>query len=133
MTEAMMNIPDKLTFKRTEVIKLTKLEGKVLDFWQKEFGVFAPIVNKTGDQFYTRHDVELIFKIKQWLIAEKIDKTKIKEWLKEEQWNPGELGEKPNGNGDFGKRVPNFPPDKIKIIKLQLQDILTILEKHDKN
>ncbi|UCH92983.1 MAG: MerR family transcriptional regulator [Candidatus Aminicenantes bacterium] len=127
-----MDIPDKLTFKRTEVIKLTKLDGKVIDYWQKEFGRFAPTVNQTGEQFYTKKDVELILKIKQWLIVEKIEKSKIKEMLNREPDIPGVNSEKINNNRDFGAEIQNIPLDKLKIIKHHLQEILTILDKNDK-
>jgi DNA-binding transcriptional MerR regulator len=127
-----MDIPDKLTFKRTEVIKLAKLDGRVLDYWQKEFGVIAPVVNKMGDQFYSRKDLELIFKIKQWLIVNKIEKSKIKELLKRDGEMAGDFGEKVNTTC-FSDQGPNpVPGDKLKIIKDQLQEILTILDKNDK-
>jgi DNA-binding transcriptional MerR regulator len=127
-----MNIPDKLTFKRMEVIKLTKLDGRVLDYWQKEFGVFVPMVNKSGDLFYTRKDVELILKIKQWMITEKINKLKIKELLKADREMQGVLGGSTNTTTFFGEEEKNIPADKLKIIKNELQEILTILEKNDK-
>ena len=127
-----MNIPDKLTFKRTEVIKLTKLDGRVLDYWQKEFGVFAPMVNKSGDQFYTRNDVELILKIKQWLVVEKIEKSKIKELLKTDRETLGTFNDRANTTAVLDEEEKNIPGKKLKIIKDQLQEILTILDKNDK-
>ena len=127
-----MNLPDKLTFKRTEVIKLTKLDGRVLDYWQKEFGIFVPVVNKIGDQFYSRKDVELILKIKQWMIVEKIEKAKIKEMLKTDQDLLGTFMERSNGTTFSDEEERAVPADKLKIIKDQLQEILTILDKNGK-
>jgi DNA-binding transcriptional MerR regulator len=127
-----MDIPDKLTFKRLEVIRHTKLDGKVIDYWQREFGEFAPTINKMGDQFYTRNDVQLILKIKQWLIVEKIEKSKIKKLLQAEPGIPGTYGEKSSSNANFAAEPQNIPKDKLKIIKRHLQEILTILEKNDK-
>ena len=75
------NIPDKLTFRRKEVMQLAKLDGRVLDYWEKEFCAFAPVVNQSGEKFYSRRDVEVILAIKQWLIQEKCDKGKIKDLL----------------------------------------------------
>ena len=40
---AEIKIPDKLTFRRKEVMQLAKLDGRVLDYWEKEFGAFAPV------------------------------------------------------------------------------------------
>ena len=127
-----MDIPDKLTFKRQEVIRFTKLDGKVIDYWQREFGGFAPTINKMGDQFYTRNDVQLILKIKQWMIVEKIEKSKIKNLLKAEQGIPGTYSEGSSNNVNFAAETQNFPKDKLKIIKRHLQEILTILDKNDK-
>ena len=127
-----MDIPDKLTFKRQEVIRLTKLDGKVIDYWQREFGGFAPTINKMGDQFYTRNDVQLILKIRQWMIAEKIEKSKIKNLLQAELGVPGTNSEENSNNRDFAAETRNIPKDKLKIIKHHLQEILTILEKNDK-
>lgn len=120
------NLPDKLTFKRIEVIRLTKLDGKVIDYWEREFGGITPVVNKMGEKFYTRRDVELILKIKQLMIVEKIDKSKIKKII-------GGTGENTNEN-PVEKRVTAKKPDagKLKIIRSGLEEILTILEKNGK-
>ena len=127
-----MDIPDKLTFKRQEVIRLTRLDGKVIDYWQREFGGFAPTINKMGDQFYTRNDVQMILKIKQWLIVEKIEKSKIKNLLQAELGVPGTYSEGNSNNANFAAETQNIPKDKLKIIKHHLQEILTILDKNDK-
>lgn len=127
-----MDIPDKLTFKRQEVIRLTKLDGKVIDYWQREFGGFTPTINKMGDQFYTRNDVQLILKIKQWMIVEKIEKSKIKNLLNAEQGIPQDYRAGNTNNANFPAETQNIPKDKLKIIKRHLQEILTILDKNDK-
>jgi len=127
-----IDIPDKLTFKRQEVIRLTRLEGKVIDYWQREFGGFAPMVNKMGDQFYTRDHVQLILKIKQWMVVEKIQKSKIKKMVEEELGVSGANSQETSNNEDLEAEVQNIPKEKLKIIKQHLQEILTILEKNDK-
>ena len=128
----LMDIPDKLTFKRQEVIRLTKLDGKVIDYWQREFGGFSPTVNKMGDQFYTRNDIELILKIKKWMIVEKIEKSKIKNLLITEQGIPGTYSDGNSNNTHFAAETQNISKNKLKIIKRHLQEILTILDKNDK-
>lgn len=47
------NIPEKLTFRRKEVMQLAKVDGRVLDYWEKEFTAFTPIINQSGEKFYT--------------------------------------------------------------------------------
>jgi DNA-binding transcriptional MerR regulator len=137
-----INIPDKLAFKRNEVIKLTKLEGRVLDYWQREFGAFAPTVNQTGEKFYSRKDVELILKIKHWMVVERIEKSKVKEKIKQEYEEGGVNTANILGTGSDEnanpvrtveiKQVSRDFRDKLRIIRQNLQEILTILDKNDK-
>jgi DNA-binding transcriptional MerR regulator len=115
-------IPDKLTFKRKEAINITSLDGKVLDYWEKEFGVINPVINKVGEKFYTRRDIEVIFKIKQLLIVEKLEKSRIKEIIK-------------NDYGNYNDNITDstkMSADKLKTIKTSLKEILTIIDKNGK-
>lgn len=125
-SSAYIDLPDKLTFKRKEVEKITKLDGKVLDYWQNEFGGFSPITNQVGEVFYSRTDIEFILKLKQWMIVEKIGKAKIKEMLS------GEKSEKPRVKEVSEYKAVSLEREKLKIIRRNLQEILTILEKNDK-
>jgi DNA-binding transcriptional MerR regulator len=118
-------IPDKLTFKRKEVTQLAKLDGRVLDYWEKEFAAFAPVVNQSGEKFYSRRDVEVILAVRQWLIQEKREKGQIKDLLLRQF-------------GDVATASPLAaaePVDagKLKEIRSGLREILTLLAKGDKN
>jgi len=118
-------IPEKLTFRRKEVMQLTKLDGRVLDYWEKEFAAFTPVTNQSGEKFYSRRDVEIILKIKEWLSRDKCDKNKIKDMLLQ---NFGEL--------DNGQQSPAHGPlnqEKVKRIRRGLNELLTFLAKDDKN
>ena len=118
-------IPDKLTFRRKEVMQLAKLDGRVLDYWEQEFAAFVPVVNQSGEKFYSRRDVEIILAIKHWLVLEKRDKGKIKDMLLQKF---GDLASaQPGGN----QEPPD--PEKIKRIRRGLKEILTLLAKDDKN
>jgi len=119
------NIPDKLTFRRKEVMQLAKLDGRVLDYWEKEFTAIAPVVNQSGEKFYSRRDVEIIMAIKQWLIQEKCDKGKIRDLLLQ---NFGDLA-----NAQPGSNQEPVDPEKLKRIRRGLSEILTLLAKDDKN
>jgi DNA-binding transcriptional MerR regulator len=118
-------IPDKLTFRRKEVMQLTKLDGRVLDYWEKEFSAFAPVINQSGEKFYSRRDVEVIMAIKQWLVHEKREKGKIGELLLQ---NFGDLA-----NAQFGSAQEPVDTEKIKRIRRGLKEILTLLAKDDKS
>lgn len=118
-------IPDKLTFKRKEVIQLAKLDGRVLDYWEKEFRAFSPVVNQSGEKFYSRRDVEVILAVKQWLIQEKRDKSHIQELL--QQRFVDLAGAQPSPAGDA------VSPEKLRRIRRGLREILTLLAKDDKH
>ena len=119
-----IQIPEKLTFRRKEVTRLTKLDGRVLDYWEKEFAVFTPMINQTGEKFYTHKDLKIILKIRELLIVEKLDKNKIKEVLKNDL-SVADLLEERGSEAHFGN-------DKINRIRGELKEILTILDKSDK-
>ena len=117
-------IPDKLTFKRSEVIKITRLDGKVIDYWEREFGGFTASLNQSGERFYSRKDVELIFSIKQWLIVEKRDKEKIKAAILGSDYMEIKT--------PSGAKIKEGDDKKLANIKSQLKEILTILDKNGK-
>jgi DNA-binding transcriptional MerR regulator len=119
------SIPEKLTFRRKEVMQMAKLDGRVLDYWEKEFAAFTPGTNQSGEKYYSRRDVEIILKIKEWLARETCDKNKIRELLME---NFGDLGQ-----GQQSPTPANISHDKVKRIRRGLDEILTLLAKDDKS
>lgn len=123
-----LKIPDKLTFKRNEVIKITRLEGKVIDYWEKEFGGLKPMVNKLGEKFYTKKDVETILEIKQMFIVEKKDKEDIRKAIMESFGDRTEAAISRPGAEKMEKK--NL--DTLNLIRDGLQEILTILDKNVK-
>lgn len=117
-------IPEKLTFRRKEVMQLAKLDGRVLDYWEKEFPYFFPVTNQSGDKFYSRRDIEIILKIKEWLGRDKCDKTALKERL---QHDFGELSTAQDASPPW-----TLDREKVKRIRRELDEILTLLAKDDK-
>ncbi len=120
-----IKLPDKLTFDLKEVMHLTKLDGRVLDYWEKEFGGFKAMINASGETFYSRQDVQLILNIKQWFLVDRIGKGEIKQRIQ-----PGIREEQapvqPEGDGRVDKK-------KLRLLKRELQEILTLMKKNDKN
>jgi DNA-binding transcriptional MerR regulator len=117
-------LPDKLTFRKKEIINITRLDGKVIDYWEKEFGGIRPVVNNIGEKFYTRQDLELLLRIKQLLIVEKLEKDEVREIMKNEsRFQP---------NSNSASPVNELKKEKLQSIKDQLREILTILDKNDK-
>ncbi len=121
-----VNIPDKLAFKKKEVSNITKLDGKVIDYWEAEFNIYKPLLNKKGEKFYTKHDIELILRIKELLVVKKITKAEVKEIFKKEILNIDVA------DSNAGKSVIN-DISGLDSIKKGLLDILTLLAKNDKN
>ncbi len=124
-----IKIPDKLTFKRKEVMQLAKLDGRVFDYWQTEFCALAPVVNQSGETFYSRRDVEVIFAIKQWLIQEKRDKGLIPDLLLR---HFGDLAAPPAAAAEAPPRDAAASAT-LRKIRRELNEILTLLAKDDKN
>lgn len=122
-------IPDKLTFRRKEVMQLAKLDGRVLDYWESEFRAFAPVVNQSGEKFYSRRDVEVIFAVKQWLIQEKRDKGQVPGLLLR---HFGDLAAADADKAGAQSR-PVAATSTLRKIRKELNDILTLLAKDDKN
>jgi len=129
-----VTIPDRLTFKRKEVIKMTKLDGKVLDFWENEIGGFKVMSNQMEEQFYSRQDVETILKIKQLLIVERKSRTAVKAAIASalpENAQDGIESPKVSSENVIKENTTTVPAEKLNLIRKNLQDILTILEKND--
>jgi len=115
-------IPDKPSIKREEVMKITRLDGKVIDYWEKEFGGFKATTDKEGEKFYTRQDVETILQIKRLFIEERREKEEIRRIVGADSKH----GETP--------LVPDQDPNRpeiLQIVKTKLTEILTLLEKND--
>ena len=119
------NIPDKLTFKKREVINITRLDGKVLDYWEKEFEILNPVVNKNGEKYFSRRDIEIIIRIKELLIGEKKSKEETKTSLLSE-FEAVLVPEKRAGKKE------NKPALKLSSLKDGLREILTLIDKDDK-
>lgn len=107
-------------------MKITRLDGKVIDFWENEFGGISPVVNKAGEKFYTRQDIELILKIKHLMIVEKMEKSEIKKIIREAN------GHSIENNHEKRIKSQKIMTEKLKIIRTGLEEILTLLDKNGK-
>ena len=76
-------IPDKLFFKIGEVADLVGIEQHVLRYWEEEIESLKPKKNKSGQRFYQKKDLELIFEIKQLLYADKFTLAGARKKLKQ--------------------------------------------------
>lgn len=74
-----IEIPNKSSFKISEVAAITGIKTYVLRFWESEFLEIAPILSSSGQKLYERRDIETILLIKKMLFVDKlsIDNAKI--------------------------------------------------------
>jgi len=111
-------IPDKLFFKIGEVAKLTGVEQHVLRYWEDEFEKLQPKKNKSGQRFYEKKDVDLIFKIQRLLYLERYTIAGAKQKMKESK--------KKNSQMSLGFDRESFLDQKKDIIS-DLESILELL------
>jgi Predicted transcriptional regulators len=57
-------------YKIGEVCKIAEVEPYVLRYWETEFPPLAPNKSGGGQRLYTRHEIDLILRIKQLLYSE---------------------------------------------------------------
>jgi len=84
-------IPDKLFFKIGEVARLVGVEQHVLRYWEDEFEALKPKKNKSGQRFYEKKDVELIFKIQRLLYLERYTIAGAKQKMRESKKKNSQL------------------------------------------
>ena len=111
-------IPDKLFFKIGEVAKLTGVEQHVLRYWEDEFEKLQPKKNKSGQRFYEKKDVDLIFKIQRLLYLERYTIAGAKQKMRESK--------KKNSQLSLGFDRETFLDQKRDIIS-DLESILELL------
>jgi len=117
-------LPKRDWFTRRDVERLTRLAGRVLDYWEQEFGCLSPRAGVAGDKVYSRRDVEILCMIKQWLVVEHLEKREVRRRLTQ---IPLEMVSEALENAS---PKPNV---SLRAVRAGLREILTILEKSDTN
>jgi DNA-binding transcriptional MerR regulator len=75
-------IPNKSSFKVSEVCALTDVKSYVLRFWESEFPEIAPLISSSGQKLYEHRDIEIILLIKKFLFENKKTIEEVKVELK---------------------------------------------------
>jgi DNA-binding transcriptional MerR regulator len=141
-------IPNKLFFKIGEVCEITDTQPYVLRYWESEFPALAPAKNSSGQRIYRRKDIETVLRIKQLLYEEGFTIAGAKKRLEAEMAGRGatpsslamqaEVEAQASAPEAEDASAPPAAPveDKTKDVLLemrrQLQDLLTILDKGDR-
>jgi len=152
------DIPDKPSYKLSEVCQYTDTQPYVLRFWESEFPQLSPTRSPTGQPVYTRRDVELILTIKRMLHDEEQTIAGAREALDRGDADPGSEAQPADradegevtrraagGNGDRATPpivdTPTADPDsverhryddaleEISLLRLQSKDLESRLRK----
>jgi DNA-binding transcriptional MerR regulator len=117
-------IPDKEYFNIGEVSNLTLVPKYTLRYWENEFKLLRPIRNNSGQRKYSKHDINIVFKIKNLLYNEKYTIDGVKKYLlftKRRKFNELPLRNDSTPNSEF-----------LKNIKNELVYLLNLLKKNKK-
>ena len=79
---ASLEIPNKSSFKVSEVCALTDVKSYVLRFWESEFPEISPLISSSGQKLYEHRDIETIMLIKKLLFEKKLSIEEVKGELK---------------------------------------------------
>ena len=109
-------------YKIGEVCKIAEVQPYVLRYWETEFPPLAPNKSGGGQRLYTRHEIDVILRIKQLLYSEGFTIAGAKKKLDVEIASPA--GEVP---------APAAPPSKgvtkaLGDVKRELSAILRLLD-----
>ncbi len=113
---------DDRLYKIGEVCKVAEVQPYVLRYWETEFPPLAPNKSGGGQRLYTRHEIDIILRIKQLLYSEGFTIAGAKKRLEIEMASPAPAAEtKPP--------VPSKEVDKaLGEVKRELTAILRILD-----
>ena len=108
-------------YKIGEVCKIAEVQPYVLRYWETEFPPLAPNKSGGGQRLYTRHEIDIILRIKQLLYSEGFTIAGAKKKLDAEIASPS------------GEAVPTAPPSKgvnkaLGDVKRELTAILRLLD-----
>src|SRR6266567_4140191 len=79
---------EKRLYKIGEVCKLADVQPYVLRYWETEFPPLSPNKSGGGQRLYTRHEIDIILRIKQLLYSEGFTIAGAKKKLEMEMAEP---------------------------------------------
>ncbi|MSO23727.1 MAG: MerR family transcriptional regulator [Acidobacteria bacterium] len=125
-----VEIPNKLYFRIGEVCRLLKLEPYVLRFWESELPTLSPTKGANGRRMYRRKDVEMVLTIKDLLYERGFTIVGARKVLSSRKDETAVDGLPGTASSPKTQSQPARPaPEKIDQVKLELRNILTILNR----
>ncbi len=113
-------------YKIGEVCKVAEVQPYVLRYWETEFPPLAPNKSGGGQRLYTRHEIDIILRIKQLLYSEGFTIAGAKKRLEIEMASPAPIAasEPPAQSTAQSKEIDKTLGD----VKRELTAILKILD-----
>ncbi len=117
-----VNMPgEKLFYRFDEAARLTGVDTRTIEAWEKEFPFLTAGVTSSGDKFFRRQDIAIIGRIKELQSCRTLTQAGIKRRIEEE----------------FGLAKPvTVHPEKIQktlvMVREGLEEMLTLLSKAPK-
>jgi DNA-binding transcriptional MerR regulator len=109
-------VADEKLYKIGEVCKVADVQPYVLRYWETEFPQLAPGKSGGGQRMYTRHEIDVILRIKELLYRDGFTIAGAKKKLEE------------GAEEDAPPPVPPTPAgDKLAHVKKELRAILKML------
>lgn len=124
-------VPKKLYYKIREVCEIVGVEAHVLRFWESEFSTLSPPKTKSGQRIYRPRDIELLLQIRRLLYEEGFTIAGARKQLSANAEVLSSASDKiepsPARDEPKSERAPD--PDRLKKVKAELQNILTLLDR----
>lgn len=118
-------VPKKLYYKIREVCAIVGVEAHVLRFWETEFPALSPPKSKSGQRTYRPKDIELLLRIKHLLYDEGFTIAGARKYLSAHKIKD-DVEEK---YSEQPAPESVAPSDRIKKVKAELENILTLLDR----
>ncbi|HXH95443.1 MAG TPA: MerR family transcriptional regulator [Thermoanaerobaculia bacterium] len=113
-------------YKIGEVCKVAEVQPYVLRYWETEFPPLAPNKSGGGQRLYTRHEIDIILRIKQLLYSEGFTIAGAKKRLEIEMASPAPIAA---SEPSVQSTVQSKSTDKaLGDVKRELTAILRILD-----
>ncbi len=123
-------LPEKLFFREREVIKITNLSKRVINYWITQFPFFNIETNHYGEKLFKREDILIFLKIKEIVLNEGKSIEEAREILSKEIQI--EKNTKKPDKKEIYKKSGTIDLSILSEIKKGIQEILTILKKNSK-
>jgi DNA-binding transcriptional MerR regulator len=115
-----IEIPNKSSFKVSEVCAITDVKSYVLRFWESEFPEINPLISSSGQKIYEHRDIETILLIKKLLFEQKLSIEEVKGELKKYMTSSEEV------TGNFNENCSDA--QFITLARNKLRHIISITE-----